>query len=383
MPPTFPISGLQLRSLIKPDGTLEISLATVETLPPALDEVVIRMEAAPINPSDLGLLFGPADMKTARQTGTVARPVITADVPQAALAGVAGRLDQSMPVGNEGAGIVVAAGAGKAAQALLGKAVAVFGGAMYAQYRTINAQDCLLLPPDASPADGASCFVNPLTALGMVETMRRQGYKALVHTAAASNLGQMLLKICLKDHIPLVNIVRTAAQADLLRMQGARYVCNMAAPDFKDSLTDALAETGATVAFDAIGGGPLAGQILSCMEAAINRTSTSYNRYGSNVHKQVYIYGNLDPRPTEYSRTFGMAYGISGWLLFPYLATIGAADTQALKDRVAAELRTTFASHYAAEISLAEALSLDNIALYNKRATGAKFLINPHKASAG
>jgi NADPH2:quinone reductase len=383
MPPTFPISGLQLRSLIKPDGTLEISLATVETLPPALDEVVIRMEAAPINPSDLGLLFGPADMKTARQTGTVARPVITADVPQAALAGVAGRLDQSMPVGNEGAGIVVAAGAGKAAQALLGKAVAVFGGAMYAQYRTINAQDCLLLPPDASPADGASCFVNPLTALGMVETMRRQGYKALVHTAAASNLGQMLLKICLKDHIPLVNIVRTAAQADLLRMQGARYVCNMAAPDFRDSLTDALAETGATVAFDAIGGGPLAGQILSCMEAAINRTSTDYNRYGSNVHKQVYIYGNLDPRPTEYSRTFGMAYGISGWLLFPYLATIGAADTQALKDRVAAELRTTFASHYAAEISLAEALSLDNIALYNKRATGAKFLINPHKASAG
>jgi hypothetical protein len=213
----------------------------------------------------------------------------------------------------------------------------------------------------------------------MVETMRRQGYKALVHTAAASNLGQMLLKICLKDNIQLVNIVRTAEQAALLRSQGAHYVCNMAAPDFKDSLTDALAETGATIAFDAIGGGQLAGQILSCMEAAINRTSTSYNRYGSNVHKQVYIYGNLDLRPTEYIRSFGMAYGISGWLLFPYLATIGEADTKKLKNRVAAELHTTFASHYAAEISLAEALSLDNIALYNKRATGEKYLINPSK----
>jgi NADPH2:quinone reductase len=379
MDQSFPNAGLQLRSLITSNGALEVSLATVEISPPAANEVVIRMEAAPINPSDLGLLFGPADMKTARQTGTPAHPVITADVPQAARAGVAGRLDQSMPVGNEGAGIVIAAGASATAQALLGKAVAVFGGAMYAQYRTIDAEDCLVLPDGATPADGTSCFVNPLTALGMVETMRRQGYKALVHTAAASNLGQMLLKICLKDNIQLVNIIRSAEQADLLRAQGARYVCNMAAPDFKDSLTDALAETGATVAFDAIGGGPLAGQILACMEAAINRTSTSYNRYGSNVHKQVYIYGNLDLRPTEYTRSFGMAYGISGWLLFPYLATIGEADTKKLKNRVAAELHTTFASHYAAEISLAEALSLDNIALYNKRATGEKYLINPSK----
>jgi NADPH:quinone reductase-like Zn-dependent oxidoreductase len=377
MDSSFPISGLQLRSLIRSTGALEISLATVEISPPAPNEVVIRMEAAPINPSDLGLLFGPADMKTARQTGTPDNPIITANLPPAAIAGVAGRLDQSMPVGNEGAGIVIAAGTDSVAQELLGKAVAMFGGAMYAQYRTINAADCLVLPADATPADGASCFVNPLTALGIVETMRRQGYKALIHTAAASNLGQMLLKICLKDNIPLVNIVRTAEQAALLRSQGAHYVCNTAAPDFTDSLTDALAETGATIAFDAIGGGPLAGQILSCMEAAINRTSTSYNRYGSNIHKQVYIYGNLDLRPTEFTRTFGMAYGISGWLLFPYLATIGAADTQKLKDRVTAELRTTFASHYAAEISLAGALSLDNIALYNKRATSEKFLINP------
>jgi NADPH2:quinone reductase len=239
---SFPMSGLQLRSLITAAGVLEVSLAEVEILPPAPDEVLIRIEASPINPSDLGLLFGPADMKTARQTGTLERPVITADLPQAAIAAVAGRLDQSLPVGNEGAGIVIAAGSAAPAQALLGKAVAVVGGAMYAQYRTVNAVDCLVLPEGAAPADGASCFVNPLTALGMVETMRREGHKALVHTAAASNLGQMLNKICLQDHIGLVNIVRSSDQAELLRALGAHYVCDSAAPSFKDDLTQALAE---------------------------------------------------------------------------------------------------------------------------------------------
>jgi hypothetical protein len=262
----------------------------------------------------------------------------------------------------------------------LGKAVAVIGGAMYAQYRTVNAQDCLLLPEGATSADGASCFVNPLTALGMVETMRREGHKALVHTAAASNLGQMLNKICLQDDIGLVNIVRSAAQEDMLKALGARYVCNSTASDFKESLTQALGATGATLAFDAIGGGTLVGQILSCMEAAINQTASTYSRYGSNVHKQVYIYGGLDPRPTEFSRSFGMAYGIGGWLMFPFLNKIGPAETKRLKDRVAAELKTTFASHYAGEISLSEALRLDNIAVYNKRATGEKYLINPNKA---
>jgi NADPH2:quinone reductase len=327
----------------------------------------------------LGLLFGPADIGSARQTGTAERPAIAADVPAAALAGIAGRLDQSFPVGNEAAGIVIAAGSDSAAQALLGKAVGIIGGAMYAQYRTISAADCLALPAGTVPADGASCFVNPLTALGMVETMRRDGHKALVHTAAASNLGQMLNKICLQDGIGLVNIVRNAEQAEVLRAQGARYVCNSALASFKDDLTDALAETGATVAFDAIGGGKLAGHILAAMEAAINRTSTSYNRYGSTVHKQVYIYGALDTGPTEFIRSFGMAYGIGGWLLFPFLASIGQAATQRLKDRVLAELKTTFASSYAKEISLREVLSLSEIAIYSKRATGTKYLINPSR----
>jgi NADPH:quinone reductase len=380
MAQSFPISGLQLRSLIKKNGELEVSFANVDVLPPAPNEVVVRIEASPINPSDLGLLFGAADMSTARQTGTAERPAVTADVQQSAMAAMVGRVDQSLPVGNEGAGVVVAAGTSVGAQALLGKAVAVVGGAMYAQYRTVNAEDCLVLPEGATPADGASCFVNPLTALGMIETMRREGHKALVHTAAASNLGRMLNKICLQDNVGLVNIVRNAAQVEMLRALGARYVCNSAAPSFKDDLTQALVATGATLAFDAIGGGSLVGQILSCMEAAINRKPSTYSRYGSTVHKQVYIYGGLDPRPTEFSRSFGMAYGIGGWLIFPFLNKIGPAETRRLKERVAAELKTTFASHYAEEISLIEVLQLSKIAAYNKRATGEKYLINPNKA---
>jgi D-arabinose 1-dehydrogenase-like Zn-dependent alcohol dehydrogenase len=271
----------------------------------------------------------------------------------------------------------VAAGSSQAAQRLLGKMVALVGGAMYAQYRTAQAGDCLVLPDGTPAADGASAFINPLTALGMVETMRREGHTALVHTAAASNLGQMLNRICLQDDIGLVNIVRSAAQEEMLRAQGARYVCNSAAPNFKDDLTQGLVATGATLAFDAIGGGTLAGQILTCMEAAINRKPGPYSRYGSTVHKQVYLYGSLDPRPTEFSRAFGMAYGIGGWLVFPFLDKIGQADTQRLKSRVAAELKTTFASHYAGEISLFEALDLNRIAVYNKRATGEKYLISP------
>ena len=376
---SFPITGLQLRSLIRKNGELEVSLADVEVLPPAPNEVIVRIEASPLNPSDLGLLFGAADMSTARQTGTAASPAITADVPQAAMVAMAGRIEQSLQVGNEGAGIVVAAGTSEAAQALLGKVIAFIGGGMYAQYRTVNAEDCLVLPEGTTPADGASCFVNPLTALGMVETMRLEGHRALVHTAAASNLGQMLNKICLKDNIGLVNIVRNAAQEAMLRALGARYVCNSAAPSFKDDLTQALIETGATLAFDAIGGGTLVGQILSCMEAAINQKHSTYSRYGSTVHKQAYIYGGLNPKPTEFSRSFGMAYGIGGWLVFPFLNKIGSAATRKLKERVAAELKTTFASQYAAEISLSEALQLDNIAAYNKRATGKKYLINPNK----
>ena len=371
--------GLQLRSLIKKSGELEISLQNVPTPEPGPDEVVVRVEATPINPSDLGLLVGAADLTTVKASGTREAPVITAKVPEGGMSAMAARLDQSMPVGNEGAGTVIKAGSSDAAKALMGKTVAMIGGAMYAQYRCLRVSECMPLPPGTTATDGASWFVNPLTALGMTETMRREGHKALVHTAAASNLGQMLNKICIKDGIGLVNIVRSKEQADILRKIGAKHVVDSTSPTFMKELTDALAETGATIAFDAIGGGKLAGQILTCMEAAINRKAKDYNRYGSNVHKQVYIYGSLDTRPVELNRAFGMAWGVGGWLLFPFLMKIGPADGQKLRERIAAELKTTFASHYTRVVSLQEALDLSNLAVYAKRATGEKFLINPNK----
>lgn len=374
-------TGLQLRSLIKTSGELEISLVDVPTPEPADDEVVVRIEAAPINPSDLGLLVGAADMSTAKASGTKEAPVITAKVPDGAMRAMGARLDQSLPVGNEGAGVVIKTGSSDAAKALMGKTVAMIGGAMYAQYRTLKARDCQPLPEGTTAAEGASWFVNPLTALGMTETMRREGHKALVHTAAASNLGQMLNKICIKDGIGLVNIVRSKEQAEILKKIGAKYVVDSSVPDFLDDLTAALVETGATIAFDAIGGGKLAGHILNCMEIAINKTAKEYSRYGSNMHKQVYVYGALDIRPIELPRGFGMAWGVGGWLLTPFLQKIGPADIGRLRQRVVSELKTTFASHYTKVVSLQEALDPANIAVYAKRATGEKFLINPNKSS--
>jgi len=371
--------GLQLRSTVKQEGIVEISLAKVPTPEPKAEEVVVRIGASPINPSDQGLLFGGADMSTAKASGTADDPVVTASISPAVLKALAGRLEQSLPVGNEAAGVVVQAGSSPAAQALMGKTVAILGGAMYAQYRCIKAVQCLVLPPGTTPAEGADCFVNPLTALGMVETMRAQGHKALVHTAAASNLGQMLNKICIKDRVDLVNIVRKPEHVDLLKKLGATYVCNSSSPTFMDDLTAALTASGATVAFDAIGGGRLAGQILTAMELAANKTAKEYSRYGSTTHKQVYIYGGLDRGPTEFNRAFGMAWGIGGWLLTAFLQKIGFEAAQKLRERVAAEIKTTFASTYTKEVSLAEALRLEEVAVYSKQATGQKYLINPNE----
>jgi NADPH2:quinone reductase len=369
---------LQLRSLITAGGELQLSLKQAPIPEPAADEVLIRIEAAPLNPSDLALLLGPADLSTARVGGTSDNPTLTATIPPKAMSVVGGRADQSMVVGNEGAGVVVKAGAN--VQALLGKTVAALGGGMFSQYRVVKAAACLVLPDGTKPAEGASCFVNPLTALSMVENMRRENHTALVHTAAASNLGQMLNKICLKDGVPLVNIVRSAEQAATLRNIGAKYVCDSTSPNFMAELTDAIAATGATLAFDAVGGGKLANQILICMEAAINRKATSYSRYGSAVHKQVYTYGVLDTRPIEIDRSnVGMAWSVGGWLLTYFLEKIGPQATQKLRERIVAELKTTFASHYTAEISLAEALRPEVIQAYNRRATGEKYLINPNK----
>lgn len=373
----MPQTGLQLRSIIKRSGELELSLAVVEVGKPAADEVVVRVEASPLNPSDLGLLLGPADISTLKSAGGVT----TAKVPEQFLKAMAARLDQSMPMGNEGAGVVVAAGSDPAAQALMGRtvAVAILAGAMYAQFRTLKAADVLPLPAGASAADGASCFVNPLTALGMTETMRAEGHTALVHTAAASNLGQMLNKICIKDGTNLVNIVRSAEQAKVLGDIGAKHVVDSTTHNFQAELTAALVETGATIAFDAIGGGKLASQILSGMEAAANVRGGAYSRYGSSVFKQVYIYGSLDPSPSELARNYGLAWALGGWLLVPFLEKLGAEGAARLRQRVVDELKTTFASHYTAEISLAEALQPNVIAAYSKKTTGQKYLINPAK----
>ena len=370
---------LQLRSTVSSEGKLTLDLARIDVPELQSEEVLVRVDASPINPSDLGLLFGMADMSSAQQLGDAQAPIVSADVAPNILKGLKARLDQSLPVGNEGGGVVVAAGDSELAQSMLGKTVGILGGAMYTQFRALKAKQCLVMPDGTTGAEAASCFVNPLTALGMTETMKAEGHTALVHTAAASNLGQMLNKICIADDIALVNIVRKSEQVDVLKGLGAKFVCNSSDEDFMQQLTTALAETGATIAFDATGGGPLAGQILTAMERAANMTAKEYSRYGSTTHKQVYIYGGLDRRPTEFNRAFGMAWGIGGWLLTPFLQNIGFEAAEALRQRVAREIKTTFASSYTAEVSLAEALSLDAIATYGKQATGEKYLINPNK----
>lgn len=374
----LPDTALELRSLVTSQGALELSLQDVAVPTPGADEVLVRVEAAPINPSDLGLLVAGADMTTAKVAGTPERPVVTAPLGAGALKGLSARVDESLPVGNEGAGTVVAAGSSPAAQALLGRTVGVAGGAMYSQYRVVGAASCLVLPEGTSARDGASSFVNPMTALGMVETMRREGHSALVHTAAASNLGQMLVKLCAKDGVPLVNVVRKAEQEDLLRRLGAMHVCNTSSPSFATDLVEALKATSATLAFDATGGGTLASDILNAMEEAINATAAEYSRYGSAVHKQVYVYGGLDTGPTVLTRNFGMAWGLGGWLLTPFLQTAGAETIGRLRARVGEELTTTFASTYTREVSLAGMLAPEAYTAYVKRATGEKFLVTPH-----
>lgn len=369
----------QIHSTVTSDGQLTLSLAELDLPSPGPDEVVVRVEAAPINPSDLGLLIGPADVSQAQVSGTAADPQVTAPIPAKLVASQAARFDLPMAAGNEGAGVVVEAGSSDAAQALLGKTVAAIAREMYSQYRVMHVSQCLLLHDGTTPAEGASCFVNPLTVLGMVETMRLEGHTALVHTAAASNLGQMLQKVCNDEAIDLVNVVRRPEHVELLQGLGARYVCDTSAPTFQDDLTEALIETGATLAFDATGGGPLPNQLLSCMEAAANAKQPGFNRYGSNIYKQVYIYGGLDTSPTVLQRNFGLAWGLGGWLLTPFLERIGPEASERLRQRVADEVTTTFASQYAREISLAEALDPQHIAAYNRRATGEKYLINPNK----
>lgn len=372
----------QMFSTVDADGTVRVALQRVDVPEPGPDEVLVRIEATPINPSDLGNLFAAADLATvqAEPTGDAEHPAVIATIPSGLVAAAAGRFGQRLPVGNEGAGVVVSAGSSAAAQALVGRTVAVLGGAMYAEYRALPASACLPLPDGTDPRDGASCFVNPLTALGMVETMRREGHRALVHTAAASNLGQMLVRICQADGVELVNVVRRPEQAALLRGMGASLVVDSSAASFTEDLAAAVAQSGATVAFDAIGGGRQAGQILAAMERALVAAQPGgYSRYGSATHKQVYLYGNLDRGPTELPRNFGMAWGVGGWLLTNFLNAVGPEVAGRLRQRVVDELHTTFASTYTKELGLAQALEVGEIAHYGRQATGEKVLITPHR----
>lgn len=367
--------SLELRSTITAEDGLRLQLVPVRLEEPGAGQLLVRVEAAPINPSDLGLLFGPADMATLAAAGTADAPVLTARIPEAALPGVAARLGAALPVGNEGAGTVIAAA--EELRHLIGRRVAMIGGGMYARLRLIGVEQCIVLPEGATAEQGAALFVNPLTALGFVETMRAEGHRALVHAPAASNLGQMLVRICQADGIGLVNIVRSPAQVALLRGIGAEHVVDSSAAGFGADLETALAATGATLSFDAIGGGETTSTILNAMERVAARGMASYDRYGSAVMKQGYIYGALDTGPTVLRRGFGFSWAIGGWLLFPFLQRSDPAVVQRLRDRVRDEMTTTFASHYTARISLAEALDPAVATAYFRKSTGAKYLLVP------
>lgn len=376
---SLPATYRQMLSTVSEDGELRLELSEQQTPTPGDEEVVVQIEATPINPSDHGVMFGWASMDACTSSGEGDDVVLTAPVSPQGMGVMKARIGQSLPVGNEGAGTVVAAGSGEMAQALMGKRVAVMGGGMYAHYRCLPAAMCLPLKPEHTAKDGASSFVNPLTALSMLETMRMEGHTALVHTAAASNLGQMLNRICTDDGVELVNIVRREEQVEMLRDMGAKYVCNSSSDTFAADLTDAIHETGATLAFDATGGGDLASKILSAMEAAAARTPGAYSIYGSVAHKQVYLYGGLDVSPTVLSRGYGMAWGVGGWLLPNFLGKAGPEVADRLRKRVVDELTTTFASHYTDEVSLSEALDADTVKRYYAKTTGEKFLICPQK----
>ena len=364
----------QITSTVTDAGKLEIAITESARPIPGDDEVLIQIQATPINPSDLGLLIGPGDINTLKAEDSK----IIMDVPKAIMGAMEPRLNKPMPVGNEGSGVVIEAGAN--AQELLGKVVSVVGGGMYTQYRCLPAASCMVMNEGTEPRDCASSFVNPLTALGMVETMKMEGHTALVHTAAASNLGQMLVKICKDDGVQLVNIVRKQEHVDLLKSFGAQFVCNSSDDDFMEQLTSAITETKATLAFDATGGGELAGKILACMEAAARKNATEYSPYGSTDHKQVYIYGALNQSGITLpnNRSFGMYWGIGGFLLTPFLGKVGFEKMGELQARVASEIKTTFASTYTQEVSLEEVLTLESLMVYAKQATGEKFLINPN-----
>ncbi len=372
---------LQMQSCVHENGTVECALKEVEVTEPSGDEVLVEIDAAPINPSDLGLMFGAADPSSAQETDRDGQPAIVLEVPPAAMRAMAPRIGHWMPVGNEGSGRVIAAGEDESAQALLGKRVGMFGGEMYAGYRCLPSGQCLAFPDTISAEQAASCFVNPMTALGFLETREMEGQKGIVHTAAASNLGQMLVRLCQADDIPLVNIVRSEEQVQLLTSMGAQWVLNSQSDEFMKELVDALVATGATLAFDAIGGGRLVNRILTAMELAAAQTGP-WSRYGSEEPKQAYIYGQLDLGATELTRGYGWVWSVSGWLLTPFMKRAGPDRVGRMRERVLREIDTTFESRYSSRISLQNAMTAEAAKAYGARKTGQKTLLRMTESTA-
>jgi len=372
---------LQMQSCVHENGTVECALKEVEVTEPSGDEVLVEIDAAPINPSDLGLMFGAADPSSAQETERDGQPAIVLEVPPAAMRAMAPRIGHWMPVGNEGSGRVIAAGEDESAQALLGKRVGMFGGEMYAGYRCLPSSQCLAFPDTISAEQAASCFVNPMTALGFLETREMEGQKGIVHTAAASNLGQMLVRLCQADDIPLVNIVRSEEQVQLLTLMGAQWVLNSQSDEFMKELVDALVATGATLAFDAIGGGRLVNRILTAMELAAAQTGP-WSRYGSEEPKQAYIYGQLDLGATELTRGYGWVWSVSGWLLTPFMKRAGPDRVGRMRERVLREIDTTFESRYSSRISLQNAMTAEAAKAYGARKTGQKTLLRMTESTA-
>lgn len=366
-----------VRSEVREDRSLRLSLETTTISAPGEEDVLVEIKAAPLHPADIGLLLGPADLSTAMMSGSGRERSITAAISQDKMAGLRARIGKSLPVGNEGAGVVVQAGA--RFQHLIGKPVAVMGGGMVTRYRLVNAENFLPIPDGVPIESGAAVLINPLTALAMVETMREQGHTALVHTAAASSLGQMLNRICREDGIQLVNVVRRPEHVAMLKAQGATHVCDSSSLTFEEDLNAQVAASGATLAFDAVGGGRLASQILSAMELHALTRVTEYNRYGSKAHKQLYFYGGLDTRPSELSRGYGMSWSVGGWLIFDELQRMGPDRLEALRSRITNEMLTTFACDFAGELSMAELLDPENLKTIAARSTGDKYLINPSR----
>lgn len=372
----FP-NAKQLFTTVTDDGRLVLSIEPYAVPDLAEHQVVVRMEAVPINPSDLGLLTAPANMATVRSESIDGHPALVADVDAAMRPFFAGRAGKKMAAGNEGAGTVVAAGSSDAAQALLGKTVSIVGGEMYRTHRVMPAMMCVPLPDGAAAKEGASLFVNPMTVQGFLNTMRMEGHTGIVHSAAASNLGQMLAKLCLKEGVPLVAIVRNDAQKKILTDIGLSHVIDSSKDDFMSQLIDALAETGATLGFDAIGGGKMASYMLTAMEKAAAKRGAEFSVYGSTVNKQVYIYGRLDTSETILGGGLGLYWGVGGWLLTPHLEKVGMERMMEMRAYTVAERNGIFASDYTREISLSGMIDPETAKAYERKATGEKFLVNP------